>query len=88
MKQTETTLKEELLKVNHEEDEIPSLWNVYNRIQEAMIRGGVKMKNLVTNKTFTSKAINGIDATIKFNKELFEVVEKVALLKSNYKAVA
>ena len=79
---------DELLKVNHEEDEIPSLWNVYNRIQEAMIRGGVKMKNLITNKSFTSKAINGIDATIKFNKELFEVVEKVALLKSNYKAVA
>lgn len=79
---------EELLKVNHQEDEIPTLWNVYNRIQEAMIRGGVKMKNLVTNKTFTSKAINGIDATIKFNKELFEVVEKVAHLKSNYKLVA
>ena len=79
---------DELLKVNHEEDELPTLWNVYNRIQEAMIRGGVKMKNLVTNKTFTSKAINGIDATIKFNKELFEVVEKVALLKSDYKAVA
>lgn len=79
---------DELLKVNHKEDELPTLWNVYNRIQEAMIRGGVKMKNLVTNKTFTSKAINGIDATIKFNKELFEVVEKVALLKSNYKLVA
>ena len=77
---------DELLKVNHQEDELPTLWNVYNRIQEAMIRGGVKMKNLVTNKTFTSKAINGIDATIKFNKELFEVVEKVALLKSDYKA--
>ena len=76
------------LKVNHQEDELPTLWNVYNRIQEAMIRGGVKMKNLVTNKTFTSKAINGIDATIKFNKELFEVVEKVALLKSDYKLVA
>jgi hypothetical protein len=79
---------DELLKINHEGDEIPTLWNVYNRIQEALIRGGVKMKNLVTNKTFTSKAINGIDSTIKFNKELFEVVEKVALLKSNYKLVA
>ncbi len=78
----------ELLKVNYPKDEIPTLWNVYNRIQEAMIRGGVKMKNLVTNKIFTSKSINGIDATIKFNKELFEVVEKVALLKSNYKFVA
>ena len=53
-----------------------------------MIRGGVKMKNLITNKTFTSKAINGIDATIKFNKELFEAVEQVALLKSNHNLAA
>ena len=79
---------DELLKVNYPEDNAPTLWSAYNRIQEAMIRGGVKMKNLITNKTFTSKAISGIDATIKFNKELFEAVEKVALLKSNSKMVA
>ena len=79
---------DELLKVNYEEDYVPTLWSAYNRIQEAMIRGGVKMKNLITNKTFTSKAISGIDATIKFNKELFEAVEQVALLKSNSKMVA
>lgn len=78
----------ELLKVNYEEDYVPTLWSAYNRIQEAMIRGGVKMKNLITNKTFTSKAINGIDATIKFNKELFEAVEQVALLKSNHNLAA
>ena len=79
---------DELLKVNYEEDNAPTLWSAYNRIQEAMIRGGVKMKNLITNKTFTSKAINGIDATIKFNKELFEAVEQVALLKSNHNLAA
>ena len=79
---------DELLKVNYPEDNAKTLWSAYNRIQEAMIRGGVKMKNLITNKTFTSKAISGIDATIKFNKELFEAVEKVALLKSNSKMVA
>ncbi|MFY9104471.1 DUF932 domain-containing protein [Aliarcobacter cryaerophilus] len=78
----------ELLKVNYEEDYVSTLWSAYNRIQEAMIRGGVKMKNLVTGKNFTSKAINGIDATIKFNKELFEIVQNVALLKTNYKSVA
>ena len=78
----------ELLKVNYPEDNAPTLWSAYNRIQEAMIRGGVKMKNLITNKTFTSKAINGIDATIKFNKELFEAVEQVALLKSNHNLAA
>ncbi len=79
---------DELLKVNYEEDYVPTLWSAYNRIQEAMIRGGVKMKNLVTGKNFTSKAINGIDATIKFNKELFEIVQNVALLKTNYKSAA
>ncbi len=79
---------DELLKVNYEEDKTSTLWSAYNRIQEAMIRGGVKMKNLVTGKNFTSKAINGIDATIKFNKELFEIVQNVALLKTNYKSVA
>ncbi|WP_418187057.1 DUF932 domain-containing protein [Aliarcobacter lanthieri] len=79
---------DELLKVNYEEDKASTLWSAYNRIQEAIIRGGVKMKNLITNKTFTSKAINGIDATIKFNKELFEAVEQVALLKSNHNLAA
>ena len=79
---------DELLKVNYPEDNDKTLWSAYNRIQEAMIRGGVKMKNLITNKTFTSKAINGIDATIKFNKELFEAVEQVALLKSNHNLAA
>lgn len=74
---------DELLKVNYEEDYVPTLWSTYNRIQEAMIRGGVKMKNLTTNKSFTSKAINGIDATIKLNKELFSAVQQVANLKSN-----
>ena len=46
------------------------------------------MKNLVTNKNFTSKAINGIDATIKFNKELFSAVEQVAQLKCDGYLVA
>lgn len=79
---------DELLKVNYEEDEVNTLWSAYNRIQESMIRGGVKMKNLVTNKNFTSKAINGIDATIKFNKELFSAVEQVAQLKCDGYLVA
>lgn len=79
---------DELLKVNYEEDEVNTLWSAYNRIQESMIRGGVKMRNLVTNKNFTSKAINGIDATIKFNKELFSAVEQVAQLKCDGYLVA
>lgn len=46
-----------------------------------MIRGGAKGVNKHTDKSFTSKAINSIDATLKFNKELFSTVQKIASLK-------
>lgn len=72
---------DEFLKIHRLADEKPTLWNVYNRIQEAMIRGGVKAKNRSTGKSFTSKAINAIDANIKLNQELFSTVQTIASLK-------
>lgn len=72
----------ELLTVNREEDEDNSLWTVFNRIQEAIIRGGIKGKNKHTGKSFTSKAITAIDANLKLNKELFTTVQNMAMLKS------
>ena len=50
---------DELLKVNYEEDYVPTLWSAYNRIQEAMIRGEIKKKNLVTGKNFYLKSHKG-----------------------------
>lgn len=78
----------ELLSVNREEDEDNSLWTVFNRIQEAIIRGGVKGKNKNTGKSFTSKAITAIDANLKLNKELFTTVQNMAMLKSTDYAMA
>ena len=69
---------QELLQVNRTEDDDASLWTVFNRVQEAMIRGGVKGKNRKTGKTFTSKAINAIDTNLKLNKELFSTVQRMA----------
>lgn len=72
---------DEFLKIHRSADEKPTLWNVYNRVQEAMIRGGVKGRNRSTGKSFTSKAINAIDANIKLNQELFSTVQTIASLK-------
>ncbi len=71
----------EFLQVNRLEDEDPSLWTIFNRVQEAMVRGGVKGKNKQTNKSFTSKAITAIDTNLKLNKELFSTVQMIADLK-------
>jgi hypothetical protein len=58
------------------------LWTVFNRVQEAMIRGGVRGHNRFTGKSFTSKPITAIDANIKLNKELFSTVQMMADLKA------
>lgn len=72
---------DEFLKIHRSADEKPTLWNVYNRVQEAMIRGGIKGKNKTTGKAFTSKAVNAIDTNIKLNQELFSTVQTIASLK-------
>lgn len=76
------------LQVHREEDSDASLWTIFNRVQEAMIRGGVKGKNIHTGKAFTSKPITAIDTNLKLNKELFATVEQMAQLKAPYYAMA
>ena len=80
-KQLHDVNAKEFLKITRDEDEMPTLWNVFNRVQEAMIRGGAKGINKETGKSFTSKAITAIDANIKLNKELFSTVQNMASLK-------
>jgi cobalamin-dependent methionine synthase I len=70
------------LAVNREEDNNSTLWAVFNRVQEAMIRGGIKGINRDTKRNFTSKPIKAIDTNLKLNKELFATVQMIADLKS------
>jgi len=73
---------DELLTIHRYEDGDSSLWTIFNRIQEAIIRGGIKGKNRETGRNFTSKAINAIDANFSLNKELWSTVKTMANLKS------
>lgn len=72
----------ELLTVHRQEDADSSLWTTFNRIQEAIIRGGIKGKNMQTGRHFTSKAIQAIDANFSLNKELWSTVKMIANFKS------
>lgn len=73
---------EQLLQIHRQGDRDNSLWTVFNRIQEAIIRGGIKGRNTETGKNFTSKAINAIDANFSLNQELWAMIQKVASIKS------
>lgn len=78
----------ELLVVNREEDEYPSLFNVYNRLQESIINGGIKLKHKTTQKVVTSKAVTAIDEKIKLNKQLYTTMQNLLSLKSQEYAIA
>ena len=72
---------QEFLKENRDADKNDnSLWITFQKVQEAMIRGGSQAFNKQSNKSFKSKAINSIDA-MKFNKKLFSTVQTLASLK-------
>jgi methionine-rich copper-binding protein CopC len=71
----------ELLKVHRIEDENPTLWNIFNRVQESIIGGGIKGHNKQTGRNITSKAITSIDSILKLNKELWSVTDMIASYK-------
>jgi methionine-rich copper-binding protein CopC len=87
-KDIHTVNPKEFLQITREADMDSSLWTVFNRVQEAMIRGGAKGINKNSNKPFTSKAISSIDASLKLNKELFSTVERIASLKAPEQLIA
>ena len=78
----------ELLKINRPEDTESTAWNIYNRVQESIINGGVKIKNKVSNKTTTSKLITSLDEKTRLDKELYTTVQNLVSLTSNPNLIA
>ena len=64
----------EILKVRRPEDEGNSLWVVFNRIQESVIRGG-QMFTDARGRLRTQKPIINIDKSLKMNQELWALAE-------------
>ena len=71
----------DLLKPRRKEDEKDDLWSVFNRVEENCIRGGIKGKNIYSNRNFTSKPITSIDKQLEINEKLFELTDKFAQIK-------
>lgn len=63
-----------LLNARREEDAEPTLWNVFNRVQENIIRGGLDVKH--GERTFHTRGITHIGRLIEVNLKLWELAEK------------
>jgi hypothetical protein len=76
------------LQIHRTEDEDPTLWNVFNRVQESIIGGGIRGYNRKTGRNITSKAITAIDTRLKLNKELWSITDMIASYKEPHLALA
>ena len=76
---------EQMLTVRRRGDEGSDLWTVFNRVQEASVRGGMSASYIDSNNRMrqtTARAINGIDQNLKVNKALWTLAARMAELKA------
>jgi hypothetical protein len=69
----------QLLNPRRIEDRSPDLWTTLNRVQENMIRGGLRGRN-ATGRAMSTRAVTGIDQNVKLNRALWVLGEEMRKL--------
>jgi hypothetical protein len=72
----------QLLQIRRTEDNKPDLWHTFNRVQENVIRGGLRARDTQTRRRVTTREIKGIDQDVKLNKALWQLAERMEQLKT------
>ncbi|MEN6312782.1 MAG: DUF932 domain-containing protein [Clostridiaceae bacterium] len=72
---------ERALWANRREDDKNSLWLTFNRLQENLIRGGMRGRNHSGNRT-TTREVQSVDSLIGVNRALWTLAEGMAQLKN------
>ena len=73
---------EKLLTVRRSADNGSDLWSTFNRIQENVVRGGLRTVDPETFRRNRTREVKGIDQNIKLNRALWSLAEKMASLKA------
>lgn len=71
----------QLLRPNRQADSAGDLWTTFNRVQENMMRGGLRGRSAV-GKRITTREVTGIDQNIKLNRALWVLAEQMRKLKA------
>ncbi len=70
----------QLLNVRRVDDKNNDLWTTFNRVQENIIRGGLRGRNENAQRV-TTREVKGIDSNVKLNKALWTLTSEMAKLK-------
>lgn len=79
--ETQPVNPSQLLQVRRDQDEGSDLWTVFNRTQEALIKGGQNYRSL-KGRRISSRPVKAIDGNIGLNKALWTLGEQMAKLKA------
>jgi hypothetical protein len=75
----------DLLRPRRTEDTGADLWSTFNRLQENVIRGGIRGRAVNANnqvRRMTTREVAGIDQNVSLNRALWTLAERVADLKA------
>jgi hypothetical protein len=76
----------QLLQPRRYEDNKPDLWNTFNRVQENVIKGGLRAIQRDANgrrlRAISTRQVRGIDHDVKLNRALWQLAERMAELKA------
>ena len=57
------------------------LWSTFNRVQENIVQGGLTMKS-TNGRRMSTRAVAGIDSSVKVNRALWMLAEEMRRLKA------
>lgn len=63
------------------DDRAPDLWTTFNRVQENVIRGGIRGRN-ANGGRMSTRAVTGIDQDVKLNRALWTLADEMRKLKA------
>jgi hypothetical protein len=76
----------QLLTVRRDADNGPDLWRTFNRVQENVIKGGLRGVQRDEQgrriRRVSTRQVNGIDQDVKLNRALWQLAERMAELKA------
>lgn len=71
----------QVLQARRREDVEPTLWNTFNRTQEALTQGGTRYRNSLSGRRQRVRPVEGITENTKLNKALWTLAEEMRKLK-------
>ena len=71
----------QLLHIERAEDNAADLWTTFNRVQEHLMRGGIRGRR-PDGRRATTRGINAIDQSVKINRALWILAEAMRELKA------